>query len=502
MSNYLGIDLGTSSIKVSIVNRQGKVLFERMHAYEVIENNNGWLEQNPEVWLAGLQAVVNDIKKTSPLLLETVKSISVTGQMHGIVPVDRTGTPLHNAIIWSDRRNEQELQTLHALLTNEEWVSITGNRPNISFTIGKIMWFKKHFPDLYDQVYKFLLPKDFIRLHLTGIFATDYSDASATLLIDLTERSWSEKIINLVDLDFDKLPEIKESTDIVGYITDEANKNYGLKQGVAVICGCGDALAQALGNGVVSSNDWLCTIGTSGQVIASTDELIIEKEGLVHTLAHAERDKWVLMGATLSAGMSLKWFTDAFFDESVELKHILNRVLTVNPKETKLIFQPYLYGERSPYMDEKAKASFIGFTNEYDHTHAARAVVEGVLFSLYQCFNIIKKTTGLNPQHIILTGGAASHEAWAQTAADIFQIPIVRKVNRGGGAYGAAMLAAVGVGDYNNLDELVNHWGLMHHENMIHPNESLYGHYEKMYRIYEKSYDALKEIFHDLQHGN
>jgi len=498
MCHYLGIDLGTSSIKVTIVNQHGKVLVDGIHSYGIIEKNNGWIEQNPQEWLQGLRSVLHEIATKDRSLLEKIISVSVTGQMHGIVPVDDNGSSLHHAIIWSDQRNEKELEQLHALLTNEQWVNMTGNRPNISFTIGKIMWFKKHYPKLYDRVYKFLLPKDYIRMHLTGTFATDYSDASATLLMDVQQKSWSEKIIHLTKLDAQKLPEIKGSTDVVGSVTNYATQTYGLKEGTTVICGCGDALAQALGNGGVHSNDWLCTIGTSGQIIASTEDLKIEQKGSVHTLAHAVPDQWVTMGATLSAGRSFQWFVEAFYEKNQDLETILDAAKNINPASNQLLFLPYLYGERSPYMDEKAKGTFIGLTHEHTNSHAVRAVVEGVLFSLFQSLNIIKQTTALTPEHMILTGGAASHDFWAQTAATIFNVPIVRKANRGGGAYGAAMLAAVGVTDFKDLEEVVDAWDLTEHENILYPNESQSMHYEKKYSIYGKSYDALKEIFHDL----
>ncbi|ETI67525.1 xylulokinase [Neobacillus vireti LMG 21834] len=498
MKHYLGIDLGTSALKVVIVNSSGMIVNSVTRSYEVHTPQAGWSEQNTNQWLTAMIEALADVKKANPQILKEINAISVTGQMHGIVPVDKNGNALHHAIIWSDRRNEDELAAMHAALTNEEWVAITGNRPNISFTLGKIIWFKKHFPDLYEKTNKFLLPKDFLRMKLTDTFETDYSDASATLLMDLQTLQWSEKIVNIFPIDRSKLPGINLSTASTGSITRNAAESFGLNEGTVVICGCGDAQAQALGNGIINSKDWLCTIGTSGQLFVSTDLPAIEKNGTLHSFVHAYPGKWVLMGATLSAGMSFKWLTESIFSSDLEIRDLLDLAGMASPGAKRLLFLPYLFGERSPHMDEKAKGSFIGFTNEHTKSEMARAVVEGVLFSLYQSFKIVEKTIGQKCEHILLTGGAAQHDLWVTTAANIFNVPVVRNKNRGGGAYGAAMLAAVGAGDFNTLEEVSACWGLRQYEKVYLPNQVLHEEYEKLYQIFAETYDSLKEIFHRL----
>ncbi|PGY15129.1 xylulokinase [Bacillus sp. AFS031507] len=498
MKHYLGIDLGTSSLKVVVVNQSGEILNSATKSYGVHTPQDGWIEQNTTQWLTALSEALAEVEKLNSQILKEIRAISVTGQMHGIVPVDNNGNALHHAIIWSDRRNEEELAAFHSEFTNEEWVAVTGNRPNISFTLGKIMWFKKHYPDLYEKTNKFLLPKDFLRRKLTDTFETDYSDASATLLMDLHTLQWSKKIIKTFQIDETKLPEIKSSTALTGSITRKAARAFGLNEGTAVICGCGDAQAQAIGNGIINSKDWLCTIGTSGQLFVSTDEPAIVKNGTLHSFAHAASGKWVLMGATLSAGMSFKWLTESIFSNDIEIKDLLDLASTASPGAKKLLFLPYLFGERSPYMDEKAKGTFIGFTNEHTKAEMARAVVEGVLFSLYQSFKIVEETVGHKCEHILLTGGAAQHDLWVTAAANIFNVPVVRNRNRGGGAYGAAMLAAVGNGDFNNLLEVSDCWGLHQYEKVYHPNQTLHEDYEKLFLVFAKAYDALKEVFHRL----
>ncbi|MBU9711664.1 xylulokinase [Evansella tamaricis] len=498
MERYLGIDLGTSSVKVLVCQKNGRIETQKVQSYDVLHPQEGWHEQHPVHWEAALKGAIEEIVAEAPHFLENVKGLSVTGQMHGIVPVDSDGNALYNAIIWSDQRNTEELSTLKAMMTNEEWVKLTGNRPNISFTLGKIMWFQKHYPDLYEKTYKFLLPKDYIKMKLTSTFDTDYSDASATLMMDLEEKNWSQQILTLTSLDLAKLPEMKESIEISGKVTEEAANHFGLKLGITVICGCGDAQAQAIGNGIVHEKNWLCTVGTSGQLFVSLDELMMEKNGTVHMLAHGAPGKWVMMGATLSAGMSFKWLTESIFRKNYSFTDLLDLASTSNPGANRLLFLPYLYGERTPHMDEKAKAAFIGLTNTHTTAEMARAVVEGVLFSLYQGYTIVKNATGKVPERLILTGGAAEHPLWLQTAADIFNIPVVRKASRGGGAYGAAMLAAIGVGDCSSLEDLAYDWGLQEEEEVYHPNSRNHVIYEKLFAVYANSYASLKGIYQDL----
>lgn len=498
MKNYLGIDLGTSSIKVSVVSQTGEVITSAAKAYPTHTPNDGWMEQNPDQWVMAMREACADVMNIITPLGAEIHAISVTGQMHGIVPVDIDGKWLHPAIIWSDRRNTEELAVLQSELTNEEWIRITGNRPNISFTIGKIIWFRKHHPDLYDKTAKFLLPKDFIRMQLTDTIETDYSDASATLMMDLQKLTWSKKILQHFQIDHHKIPELKSSTSLVGSITRKTVERFGLKEGIPVICGCGDAQAQALGNGILHSKNWLCTIGTSGQLFVSLDQPSIDKKGMLHSLAHADSGKWVLMGATLSAGISFKWLAESIFCNETDINELLDLASTSVPGAKKLLFFPYLFGERSPYMDEKAKGAFIGLTNEHTKSEMARAVVEGVLFSLYQSFKIVEEVTDKKCEYLFVTGGAAEHPLWVTTAANIFNVPIVSNKSRGGGAYGAAMLAAVGVGDYKNLEDVSKNWGLDHHEKVHKPDQALHVYYENLFEIYAKAYDSLKEIFHVL----
>ncbi|MEH7380516.1 xylulokinase [Bacillus sp. JJ1533] len=500
MSNYLGIDLGTSSVKCLITDHKGQVVASSVRTYQVLTPQPMWHEQDPNDWLEALKKALRDIEKDDNQILQQVTSLAVTGQMHGIVPVNHNLEPIHHAIIWSDQRNKEELALIKESLSLEKWVELTGNRPNMSFTLGKILWFKKHFPELYRDTYKFLLPKDFIRLNLTGVLDTDESDASATLMMDLKTKDWSTEILELFQLDRDKLPNIVPSTHVSGTVIKEVSAHYSLKEGTPVICGCGDAQAQAIGNGIVNEKAWLCTIGTSGQLFVSSDELKTVKDGSVHTLAHGDSEKYVMMGATLSAGNSFKWFKEKVLDSTYDFGYLLDLASDIEPGAKKLIFLPYLNGERTPHMDENAKGTFIGLTSEHTKAEMARSIVEGVLFSLYEAYCLIQQRMESSPDYIVLTGGAAEHPVWLTTAANLFNLPIVRKNSRGGGAYGAAMLAAVGVNDFANLDDLSKQWGLQEIEEVFQPDSTKHSSYNQLFSIYQKCYQSLKSIYEELEH--
>lgn len=497
--NYLGIDLGTSSIKILLVDENGKSLAEASKHYDLLTPQEGWVEQNPQDWIKALENGLSELLKNNNEAFRTIRSISVTGQMHGIVPIDKDKRVVHNAIIWSDQRNESELMKLRSILSNEEWAAITGNQPNMSFSLGKMIWFRKHNPEAYERVDQFLLPKDYIRMKLTGQNFTDYTDASAMLILDVKEKNWSPNILKLIGDDLaEKLPALKNSMDVAGAVTKEASRQFGLQNGIPVICGCGDAQAQAVGNGVIDSDNWLCTVGTSGQLLAPMENLEIEKQGTVHTLCHPEDGKWIMMGATLSAGMSFKWMAERFFANQETIPALLELAGQAEPGSGKLLFLPYLFGERTPYMDEKAKGALIGLTYQHTKAEICRAVIEGVLFSLNQSYKIIEKLHSHAPETIVFTGGAAQSELWLQTAANIFGKPIIRKSGNGGAAYGAAMIAAVGAGDFADLEEVSKKWNLNKVSQRFEPEWKRNERYQKLFQIYLKSYSKMKEIFHEL----
>ncbi|MDN4524083.1 xylulokinase [Fictibacillus fluitans] len=500
MNCYLGIDLGTSSLKVLLVNSRGEVVSASSKAYPIHTPSPNWMEQNPSDWIAALKKAIAEIKENNPVEYGELKSIGMTGQMHGIVPVDQEGGVCSPAIIWSDQRNEAEAQQLKEWYSTEQWVDTTGNQPNISFSLGKIMWYKRHYPDLYQKTDVFLLPKDYIRMYLTGSRETDYTDGSATLMMDLSKREWSDDILSKADIEKNKLPSLCESTKTTGQVTKEAAMELGLAEGVPVVCGCGDAQAQAIGNGVMEESTWLCTIGTSGQLFVTSSELFNQSKDTIHTLCHPEQAKWAVMGATLSAGASLSWLAAQQYKNQIPIKQLMDEGSNARKDRGIPLFWPYLAGERTPYMDSGAKGAFIGFTAQSTRAETVRGLIEGVVYSLYHSMEYLKGRTGCTPERLVLSGGATLHPLWGQVVADVFGIPVHVKASKGGAALGAAMLAAVGVKDFPSLTEVMDHWELDKSSFVFHPDEKEAPYHQKRMNLYITGYGQMKEIFNGL-HG-
>ncbi|GIM46727.1 xylulokinase [Collibacillus ludicampi] len=495
MDTLLGIDLGSSSIKLILVDRHGKVVDATAKEYVIHSRSMGWAEQNPEDWLAALKEGIEELRSHHPEWISHLKGIGITGQMHGLVPVGQDGKPVSYAMIWADRRCEEEVQELENRIPLETWVEITGSRPHVSFTLPKILWMRRNQPDLFAKTSYYLLPKDYIRYVLTGIFATDVTDASATLMFDIKKRQWSQTILQSFDLDVQKLPKTYPSISQVGRLTVSAAEWLGLNPGIPVICGAGDAEAQAIGNGVVNPGTWLCTIGTGGQIFTPVTTEVTDRQGRIHTFCHGVEGVWHLMGATLSAGMSLQWIARHILNLEGQDAYgeLMKLVQSVSPGSKGLIYLPYLFGERTPYMDNKAKGAFIGLGFHHTRKEMVRAVLEGVLFSLRQSIDVIQEIGISPPASMILTGGAAESSIWRQMAADIFGIPVSRCTSRSGSAYGAVILAAVGLGWFPDVQSAADSW--IHITDTTYPDRAVHQRYQSFYSIFRESYRDLRNTF-------
>ncbi len=489
ISCILAIDVGTSSVKLAAVNEAGAIVQTAAVEYPVDSPQTGWFEQSAEYWTAAI------IKGMAAFRNDPVRAISVTGQMHGLVAVREGGKVLHPAILWSDRRCDAEVAAMLEKFSLQQWMEMTGNRPNVSFTLAKLMWFKRHKPDLYEQASCFLLPKDYIRYWLTAEMATDPSDASATLMFDLAEKRWSSTVLEAFDLDQGKLPPILSSAALAGKLKEETAQPLGLEAGIPVYCGAGDAECQAIGNGVVHPGSWLCSIGSGGQIFTPLEEPLIDLQGKLHTLCHGVAGRWHIMGATLSAGASLSWLAKHIYGmESRQDESSLIAEAAHSPAGAGgLLFTPYLFGERTPYMDSNARGTFIGL--DYNHTRAdmTRAVIEGVLFSLKQSKEAIVDLGLKQPDSLIITGGPAEDALWRQIAADIFGIPVHTFTSRSGAAYGAAILAAVGLGWFAHAEDAAQAW--LTQADLVYPLKENIHLYQRMYKLYTGIYPALNEIF-------
>lgn len=498
MGTILSIDLGTSALKLILVDSNGKLMGSVTESYNIQIPQPGWAEQKPGDWIGALIKGVKRLKQESPDAMYDVAGIGITGQMHGLVSLDKNGVPVCNAIIWADKRCEEEVGELEANFSLDTWMNMTGNRPNVSFTLPKILWLRHHVSNIFNRVSHFLLPKDYVRFWLTGNYATDPTDASATLMFDIVNKCWADDVLTAFDIERAMLPDILGSSDIAGVLSHEAAGLLDIRPGIPVICGLGDAEAQAVGNCVVDDDSWLCIIGTGGQIFTPVDRVIVDKKARVHTLCHGVPDKWHMMGATLSAGASLQWLAEHIFQVRgyKAYDELVNTVDLTSCGSDGLIFLPYLFGERTPIMDPKAKGAFIGFDFHHTKSHMVSAVLEGVLFSLYESINILADLKGKYPEAITITGGAAQSMVWRQMAANIFGMPIIRHIDLAGSTYGAAILTAVGLAIYPSIKACAEAW--IESGDVTHPNMVLHDNYLAYFDVYKGLYSSLKDSFDKL----
>lgn len=501
---FIGIDVGTSGAKAILIDQIGRVIATATNEYPMYNPHPLWCEQNPEDWWQAVQKSISEIISRQKINPEEIKGIGLTGQMHGLVTLDVNGKSLYPCIMWNDQRTSEECKEITSLVGFESLLSITGNPALPGFTAPKIVWLKKHKPDLYSKIHKILLPKDYIRFRLTNEFVTDVSDASGTSLLNVKKRNWSKEILTILEIPIDWLPIVLESKEISGKITKEIAAETGLKEGTPVIAGAGDQAAGAVGCGAVKEGLISVTLGTSGVVFTSSNIFRIEPEGKLHAFCHAVPDTWHLMGVTLSAAGSFKWFKDTFFNES-SYDLLTKSAETISPGSEGLIYLPYLSGERTPYPDPDAKGSFIGITLRHNQSHFIRALLEGVSYSLKDCYQLISNL-GITADKIIISGGGAKSKLWKSIIADLFGIEINTLNCTEGAPYGAAILAAVGIGYYNNISEACE--TVLKIDSSTLPNKNNFNLYNDYYSVYRELYPSLKTSFGSISaltnkyHGN
>jgi xylulokinase len=491
---FLGIDIGTSGAKAILTNQFGRVIAASTNKYPMYNTYPLWCEQNPDDWWKAVQKSIREIISLQRINPEEIKGIGLTGQMHGLVTLDVNGNSLYPCIMWNDQRTSEECEEITSIIGFEKLLSVTGNPVLPGFTAPKILWLKKYKPDIYSRIHKILLPKDYIRLKLTNEFISDVSDASGTSLLDVKRRNWSNEILTQLDIPVDWLPLVLESKEISGKITKEAALKTGLKEGTHVIAGAGDQAAGAVGCGAVKEGLISITLGTSGVVFTSSNIFRIEPEGKLHAFCHALPDRWHLMGVTLSAAGSFQWLKETFFND-VSYDLLTKSAETILPGSEGLIYLPYLSGERTPYPDPNAKGTFIGITLRHNKSHFVRALLEGVSFSMKDCYQLISNI-GIVADKIIISGGGAKSELWKSIIADLFGVEINTLNSTEGAPYGAAILAAVGTGFYDNIDEACG--AILKIESSILPDKNNYNLYNDYYSLYTELYPALKTSFNNI----
>ncbi|MCH2153778.1 MAG: xylulokinase [Phycisphaerales bacterium] len=453
----LGIDIGTSGVRVLAVSQEdGQVI--RTATCDITSDSpqSGWSEQHPTDWWTATCSAIQQVLAATELSGDSIAAIGLSGQMHGLVMLDENDAVLRPAILWNDQRTASECDEIHETVGRDRLIQITGKPAMTGFTAPKILWVRNHEPKIYARAARILLPKDYVRLQLTGEHVMDVTDASGTSLLNLSERTWSDQLLQDLNLNPSILPRLAESSDIVGQVTSEAAKETGLLAGTPVVAGAGDQAAGGIGCGISSHTACSLNLGTSGVIFAATPQCPHDPTGAMHGYCHAIPGHWHVMGVMLSAGGSLRWYRDVFEEgDAAGYDRIIEGAQRTAPGADGLSFLPYLTGERTPHANPAATGSFTGITNQHDRSHFARAVLEGIMFGLRDCLDLITNT-GHQIDRIRMTGGGARSAFWRQMAADIFGCTITTVNVTDGSAYGAALLAMAGGGRFNSVSDAMN----------------------------------------------
>jgi len=505
MSVYLGIDVGTSGTKTLAMREDGKVLASATKEYPLASPKLGWSEQNPEDWWQATLKTVRRVLNDGNIKPAAVAGIGLSGQMHGSVFLDKNHKVIRPAVLWNDQRTADECDEIESLAGGrKKLIHMVANPALTGFTAPKILWLRNHEPRNYARTVQVLLPKDYVRYRLTGEFATEVSDASGTLLLDVKLRRWSKPLLDILDIDPSLLPQVYESEEVSGRLTGMSARLLGLSSGVAVVGGGGDQAAGAVGNGIVRGGVISATMGTSGVVFAHSDEVQIDPDGRVHTFCHAVREKWHVMGVVLSAGGSLQWYRNHMGQREIAASKRKKvdpyELITAQAAEAPagcegLYFLPYLTGERTPHADPCARGAWIGLTRRHGRAHLIRSIMEGATYALRDSLKIIK---GMNIpiREIRLSGGGARSSFWRQMQADIFGKKVVTINAEEGPAYGVALLAAAGTGAYKNVVEACS--ATVRVVSSTATNRAAKRVYDKAYPIYGRLYQSLREDFRSI----
>ncbi|MBI9011321.1 MAG: xylulokinase [Clostridiales bacterium] len=485
---YIGIDLGTSSVKVLLMTTDGTIVDEKTSEYAVSYPKENWAEQNPIDWWQGTVQALKKLISDNESHKSEIKGIGFSGQMHGMVALGKEGYVLTPAILWCDQRTQEECDEITKYFGKEKLSDLVGNKALPGFTAPKLIWLKKNHPDLFNQIEVILLPKDYIRYKLTGVYATDYSDASGMLLLDIEHKEYSKEMLSFIGITEIQLPELYESYEVTGMLSEEVKSLLDLSQDVIVVGGAGDQAAGAIGTGTVKEGIVSVTLGTSGVVFAAHDEYKVDDDNRLHAFCHAN-GHYHTMGVMLSAANCLKWWVEQ--GSKVEFDVLLEEV---DETISEVVFLPYLMGERTPYPDPNARGTFVGMDMTTDRHDMTKAVLEGVSFGLKDSLDLLVDLN-IPVDEIRVIGGGAKSMKWRQILADVFGHEIVGINTNQGGALGAAILAAVGDGAFDSVKEATTQ--IIKTVDTVVPNMDNHIKYLEKHKKYQKLYDCLKPYFNN-----
>lgn len=486
---YIGVDLGTSALKLVMMKGNGELVKTVSKEYPLYFPRSGWSEQNPVDWFL---AVKEGLKELAAFADEKIGGISFGGQMHGLVILDKDDNVLRPAILWNDGRSTEETDYLNNVIGKEKLSKLTANIAFAGFTAPKILWVKKNEPEIFEKISKIMLPKDYISYMLSGSFSTDYSDASGMLLLDVKNKKWSKEMIDICGISEDMLPKLYESYEVVGAIKPELAKELGLNDDIKIIAGAGDNAAAAIGTATVGEGACNISLGTSGTVFISSRNFGVDNFNALHSFAHADGN-YHLMGCMLSAASCNKWWMEEILktkDFSKEQENIENL------GENNVFFLPYLMGERSPHNDPDAAGTFIGMRMDTKREDMTLAVFEGVTFALRDSLEVAR-SLGIKIDRTMICGGGAKSPLWKRLVSNILNVEVEVPVSEEGPGFGAAILAAVGCGEYESVEKAAK--SIIKIKEKIKPEADLVVKYEEKYQKFKKIYPALKDVFKKIR---
>ncbi len=488
---FIGIDLGTSNVKLLLTDEQGDILREESREYPISFPCSGWAEQNPIDWWNAVKDGINAL--TSGFDKSKIAGIGCGGQMHGLVCLDKNDAVIRPVILWNDNRTVKQVEYLNNVIGKKNLSEMTANIAFAGFTAPKLLWMYENEPDNFSKISKIMLPKDYINYMLTGVHCCDYSDASGMLLLDVENKCWHSEMLELCHISHNTLPQLFESYDVIGNITPKTARELDLPQNIKVVAGAGDNAASAVGTGTIGSGKCNISLGTSGTIFISNETFCVDSNNALHSFAHAD-GKYHLMGVALSAASCNKWFCDTILktsDYSQEQKDITDDMLGRND----VFFLPYLMGERSPMNDTHARGTFIGMNMNTQRYDLMQAVLEGVAFAIRDSFEIAK-SNGINITRSNICGGGSKSYLWRKIFANVLNIPMDTVVTEQGAGYGAAMLAMVGSGIYSSVEECAEK--LVHIKDSVLPDPEIAKRYEYKYQQFKKIYPCCKELFTEI----
>jgi xylulokinase len=486
---FLGIDIGTGGSRGVVIDEDGRVAASATATHEDFASPEiGWAEQNPEDWWRACRQVIGEILQS--ISAEEIAAVSFSGQMHGSVFLNQADEVIRPALLWCDQRTEKQCREITEKIGKERLIELVCNPAITGFTFPKLLWLRENEPESWERVRTVLLPKDYIRLKLSGDKASDVADSSGTLLFDVQNRKWSGEMLSAFAIDERILPQVYESVEITGTVSASGAEATGLKAGTPIIAGAGDNAAGAIGMGIVENGKVSATIGTSGVIFAVSDRPRLDRQGRIHTLCHAIPNRWHNTGVTLAAGLSFKWFRENLGDGK-SYDELVAEAEKIPSGADGAIWLPYLMGERAPHLDPNARAAFIGITASHTRAHLTRAVLEGVAFSLRDSLEIFR-SAGVEISSIRLGGGGAKSPLWRQIQADVYGKPVEIIETDEGAAFGAAILAGVGTGVWKTVDEACAK--TIRVIETIEPSAESAEKLNRNYEKYTKLYPALKSI--------